>query len=133
MMRRLHALLGIVGVIAFLATGIYMRRYPAGMQSLDGGTRMVFRSRHIYLLLASLLNLAFGIYLRPASSLARRSAQVFGSMLILTAPAFLLAAFFQEPHRPEPGGPFAFTAVIGLFVGTICHTLAGEPVEVPRP
>jgi hypothetical protein len=35
------------------------------MPALDGGTRMHCRSRHIYLLLASLLNLGLGTYLRP--------------------------------------------------------------------
>jgi hypothetical protein len=126
MMRRLHRIVGIVGVIAFLATGLYMRRYPSGMASLDGGTRMLFRSRHIYLLLASLLNLGLGTYLRPSPRPSRRAAQVVASLPILAAPPLLLAAFFVEPYRPLPGAPFTLSAAIGLLVGTIAHALAGD-------
>jgi hypothetical protein len=126
MMRRLHTIVGIAGAIAFLATGLYMRRYPSGMASLDGGTRMLFRSRHIYLLLASLLNLGLGTYLHPSPRLSRRSAQVLASLPILTAPPLLLAAFFVEPSRPESGGPLTMSAVIGLLAGTIGHALAAD-------
>src|SRR5690242_18993664 len=99
-MRRLHNIVGIIGVIAFLATGLYMRRYPFGMASLDGGTRMLFRSRHIYLLLASLLNLGLGTYLLPSPTPSSRRAQVLASLPILAAPPLLLAAFFVEPSQP---------------------------------
>ena len=125
-MRRLHNVIGILGVVAFLATGFYMRFYPSGMASLGSGTRMVFRSRHIYLLLASLLNLGVGAYIRTSSTVWRRTAQRIGSFLILTAPPLLLAAFFLEPSRTEPGGPFTQTAVIGLFAGTMCHAFARD-------
>ena len=125
-MTRLHKIVGIVGVIAFLATGLYMRRYPSGMASLDGGMRMLFRSRHIYLLLASLLNLGLGTYLRPSPRRSRRAAQVLASLPILAAPPLLLAAFLVEPYRTAPGGPFALSAVIGLLGGTIGHALAAD-------
>jgi hypothetical protein len=126
MMRRLHNIVGIIGVIAFLATGLYMRRYPSGMASLDGGTRMLLRSRHIYLLLASLLNLGLGTYLHPSPRRSRRVAQALASLPILAAPPLLLAAFFVEPTQPEPGGPFTLSAVIGLLAGTIGHALAAD-------
>jgi hypothetical protein len=111
-------------VIAFLATGLYMRRYPSGMASLDGGTRMLFRSRHIDLLLASLLNLGLGTYFHPSPRLSRRSAQAFASLPILAAPPLLLAAFFVEPSRPLPGATITLSAAIGLLAGTIGHALA---------
>jgi hypothetical protein len=132
MMRRIHKVVGIIGVLAFLATGLFMRRYPGGLASLDGGIRMMFRSRHIYLLLASLLNLGLGTYSGPSATTWRRYGQILGSSPILAAPPLLLVAFFREPSRPELGGPFTTSAVIGLFAGTICHSLAGLQPPGPR-
>jgi hypothetical protein len=91
-MRRLHNLVGILDVPAFLATCLSMRRYPGGMATPDGGTRMPFRSRHIDLLPASLLNLGMDVSLRTSSRIWTRFVQVFGALLILAAPSLLATA-----------------------------------------
>jgi hypothetical protein len=124
-MGRLHRAVGLLGVVAFLATGLYMRYFPDGMTSIADGTRMMFRSRHVYFLLSSLLNLCLGTYIRPSTRAIRREAQVFGSLLILVGPPLLLTAFFQEPFRSQLGGPFATAAVFGLFLGIVIHAFAG--------
>ena len=59
-MKRLHLIIGLTVVVIFLLTGQYME-YVHNRLLLDG-TRMLYRSRHIYLLLAGLLNLILGIY-----------------------------------------------------------------------
>jgi hypothetical protein len=55
-MRKLHLIVGLAGVAVFLATGLYMHaRFPA----LYGGNealRFMYRANHVYLLLASLIN-----------------------------------------------------------------------------
>jgi hypothetical protein len=124
-MKAAHRIVGLVGVATFLATGAYMRRYYPGMDGLDGGTRMLFRSRHIYLLLASLLNLGLGTYYRPFAGMWRRLSQVAGSCLILAAPPLLAAAFFREAPRSDLDRPFTNPAIFGLFVGTLGHALGG--------
>ncbi|HEY3136804.1 MAG TPA: hypothetical protein VGL29_12315 [Blastocatellia bacterium] len=60
---------------------------------------MLFRSAHIYILLAGLLNISFGTYLRLSESRHKKAVQVFGSICVLIAPAALLAAVFYEPYR----------------------------------
>ena len=52
-MRRFHLGAGLLGVLAFLATG----QYHEHLRGMDDAQRLLFRSAHIYLLLASLLNL----------------------------------------------------------------------------
>src|SRR5262249_56697175 len=62
-MRRLHLVVGLVGLLAFLASGQYMDLGYDHLRRLDDTRRMLFRSTHIYLLFAALLNLALGLYL----------------------------------------------------------------------
>jgi hypothetical protein len=125
-MSRAHRLVGLIGILAFLATGVYMRRSFPGKPDLDSGTRMFFRSRHIYLLLASLLNLGLGTYSSPSAVRWRRILQVVGSCLILAAPPLLLIAFAHEPTRSDRHIPWSRPAIIALFAGTLLHAFAGR-------
>jgi hypothetical protein len=52
-MRRFHLGVGLLGVIAFVGTG----QYHEHLRGMTDAQRLLFRSTHIYLLLASLLNL----------------------------------------------------------------------------
>jgi len=47
-MRRIHLILGLLGVIAFLLTGQFMRHHSPPMQLLTPELRMMYVSRHIY-------------------------------------------------------------------------------------
>jgi len=122
-MKRFHIVFGLIVVIVFILTGQYMEY--VGNPLLSDGTRMLYRSRHIYLLLAGLLNLGIGSYFTPRPGGWRRTLQVIGSVLIVLAPGFLLAGFFYEP----PKGPNQTTiAPLGIFavaIGTVLHWLSG--------
>jgi hypothetical protein len=124
-MRRLHLSIGLAGIAGFLLTGVLMRLQSPGMAELDDGTRMLFRSRHIYFLLASLVNLGIGIYYQPLGSGYWRWLQFGGSCLILLAPILLIGAFFTEAPRSEMNGHLAAPAIICIFVGTLAHALSG--------
>jgi hypothetical protein len=91
-MKRLHLIFGVVVVIVFLLTGQYMEYVHNRL--LPDGTRMLYRSRHIYLLLAGLLNLVIGIYFVARPRGWRRKLQIVGSVLIVLSPGLLLAGFF---------------------------------------
>jgi hypothetical protein len=136
-MRRLHLWIGIGGVIIFLGTGQYMSHVVGPLHDLDSTTRLLYRSAHIYLLLASLVNVALGCYLQPRPSRWRRWLQQTGSFLVLVVPFLLLAAFFVEPTLTDLQRPFARPAIIGLFVGMLTHLLSGAgmrpiPKEIER-
>jgi hypothetical protein len=123
--KRLHLVIGLIGIVAFLGTGVSMRLRQPNMLELDGGARMLYRSRHIYLLLSGLLNVALGTYYGSSGRTWRRRFQSIGSCLILTAPPLLLAAFVVEPHRSGLSLPFTRPAIIGVLVGTLLHSVGG--------
>jgi hypothetical protein len=103
--KRVHLFVGMIGVIVFLGTGLYMLLVLHGLQGVSALPRMLFRSSHIYILLTSFINLALGFYL-PDSG--RPSALRFtGSILILIAPVLMTLAFFIEPGLADFERPFA--------------------------
>jgi hypothetical protein len=128
-MKQLHLIVGLVAVVTFLRTGVFMRLHQPSLGEMDGGTRMLYRSRHVYLLLAGLLNLALGTYCRASERTWRRRLQSIGSCLILAAPPLLLAAFVRGPHGPDPAQPFTSPAIIGLLAGTLLHAVGGGRSE----
>jgi hypothetical protein len=56
-MKRVHLICGIAAVFVFLLTGQYMAIYQGHLQGMADLPRMLFRSRHIYILFTGLLNL----------------------------------------------------------------------------
>lgn len=119
--RLSHQTLGVLTVIAFLLTGQYMDFYEPAMPELDRGVRMMFRSTHIYILLAGLLNIAIGVNLSFSKTRWRKALQLIGSYLIVAGPFMLIAAFFYEPVHTDLRRPITEPAMIGLLTGTLCH------------
>ena len=122
-LRRLHLAVGIAGIIAFILTGQYMRR-AIDMESMRDLPRMLYRSAHIYLLLASLLNLMLGFYLREAGGGWRSWVRRIGSAPILLAPPLFLMAFASEPQLADFSRPYAIPAVVACLLGVILHTIS---------
>ena len=126
-MRRFHLYFGIAVVIVFLLTGQYMEYVHNS--SLPDGPRLLYRSRHIYLLLSGLINLSLGAYLTDRPIGWRRNLQIIGSVLLTTGPVLLLIGFFKEPAR---GPEQTFVAPIGIYVtalGTVLHVVGGKRQE----
>jgi len=83
---------------------------------------MMYVSRHIYLLGASLVNLTLGLYLQLSAPGWRRTLQVVGSFLILSSAMALLLAFLSEPALGLAGrGWRSFFGLIALFAGVLSH------------
>jgi len=118
-MKRIHFVFGLVLVLVFLLTGQYMEYVHN--RTLPDGVRVLYRSRHIYLLFNALINITLGLYVLYAPSGWRRSLQITGSVLIIVAPAFLLVGFFYEPPR---GANQTIVAPYGIFataIGMLLH------------
>jgi len=124
-MKRLHLYVGAFTLAAFLLTGQYMEYLDVRSGVMGEGARMMFRSRHIYLLLAGLVNLCVGSYFVCRAGLWRRRLQLVGSVFILAAPLLLLAAFFTEPGAPGLRRHFTLPAIIVLAVGTLLQAFSG--------
>jgi len=124
-MKRLHLLVGASVLFVFLLTGQYMDYLDVRSGVLGETARVMFRSRHIYLLLAGLVNLGVGSYFHERERGWRRSLQLLGSALVVVAPLLMLAAFFSEPGMPGLRRHFTLPAVVILSVGTLLHALSG--------
>jgi len=124
-MRRIHVTIGMLGVIAFLITGQVMARHVPNIHTLSAEIRMMYVSRHIYLLGAALVNLVLGIYLQMQPPGWRRGMQQMGSLLILLSVAPLLMAFISEPAMGIAGRSWrSYFGMIALFAGVMAHMVA---------
>ena len=124
-MRRIHLIIGLLGVIAFLLTGQFMKHHHPRMEELSAEVRMMYVSRHIYLLGASLVNVVLGLYLQVHPPGWRRVLQQIASVVILLSPLSLLISFFAEPAFGLAGRSWrSYFGLIGLFVGVMTHIVA---------
>ena len=114
------------------ATAASMAFYYPRMDELNDGARMLFRSRHIYILLAGLVNVGVGAYFSYRTKLWRRVLQWTGSSLIIIAPLLLIGAFFYEPTKTGLPRPLTLPGIVSLFVGALCHLFSGVWAEPRR-
>ena len=118
-----HRLLGLGTIGLFLLTGVLMRRQHLHLLPADSGLRMLFRSRHVYLLFSGLVNLALGMrFLLPPAGRGSMVALV-GSILALASPVLLAAAFFIEPMGSGQFGPVSALGVFAAFLGVLAYSL----------
>ena len=120
--QRAHWITGTATLVVFLLTGAYMRwiRVPPVPQ-LDDVTRAVYRSRHLFILLSSGLNLALAL----APSSKQRARQVV-SGLVLATPVLFLMAFIFEPAQGIHGAPFSQIALYLLFAAAVILVWMGR-------
>lgn len=125
MLRRSHLIAGIAAIVAFLLTGQLLGHHHPSMEQLSPEMRMMYVSRHIYLLTGALVNAVLGLYLQLQPSTWRRALQVIGSILILTSVLLLTMAFLTEPPLGMAGrGWRSLIGMVALFVGVMTHLVA---------
>jgi hypothetical protein len=128
-LRAAHLVVGAITVGAFLVTGLVMYSHEPPLSAMNWGDRLLFRSRHIYLLSAGLVNLALGIRYALPDGAARRGAAVAGSLLALASTMLLFFAFFAEPMAGRGPGHLSALGLYALFGGVALSTLAGLGVR----
>lgn len=124
-MRRFHQIFGLLLIIVFLLTGQYMDIYLNHLIGVEDGMRMLYRTRHIFILLTGLLNLGLGAYFTYRQELWRRLLQVSGSGLIILASFLFIIAFFYEPTLTGLHTPLSHWGTYTIFAGTFLHLLSG--------
>ena len=125
-MRRLHLLIGSSALTAFLASGAYMELHFHHLSGFDEATRLLFRSTHIYLLFAALLNLALGTCAERRDLGWRRWTRRIGSVLVMVAPILCVLAFLREPWLTRLSRPYTVPAVIICVAGVLCHVVSNS-------
>jgi len=122
---RFHRWFGVALVVAFLLTGQYMETLV--VHDMAAGPRLLYRSRHIYILMAALINLALGASIARRETRSPRVAQTIGSVLLALGSLLLLAAFFADPGQVDRvpfDVPFSRFGIYGVAAGTVLHALA---------
>jgi len=137
-MRRFHQVFGWAIFIIFLLTGQYMRIYHNRLAGTEDGVRMLYRSRHIYILLAALLNIALGLYFTYAAERWRRGLQLTGSVVIVITTLLLIPAFFLEPGVGPDKTRLSYFGIIGMALGLLlhfmgAHRMAAAGAQRPAP
>lgn len=124
-MKRVHFIVGALGLVVFLLTGQYMHLVYDHLRGMDDAPRMLFRASHIYILLSSVVNLAFGVYSGHSYSGFKKHIQKIVSALVMGAPFFLIAGFFIEPHMTEFARPYTRYGLYALFAAGVLLTILG--------
>jgi hypothetical protein len=118
-----HRTLGLIAIALFIVTGLVMRHHHVALLPVDSGLRMLFRSRHIYLLFSGLVNLSLGMgFALPSKGRGSRIA-LAGSLLTLSAPVLLAAAFFLEPMSSGQAGPVSALGIFAALIGVLSYSL----------
>jgi hypothetical protein len=131
-MKKVHLMVGVLLVIAFLLTGQYMDKFHNHLVNMPDGPRMLYRTRHIFILLTGLLNLVIAAYFTLRSKTWRRTLQVVGSGLIFTAGILFIVAFFYEPGFINLYTPLSHWGVEAIIAGTVFHLLSGAGEKCDR-
>ena len=132
-MKRIHLIFGVFVVLAFLLTGQYMDKYYNHLAGLADGPRLLYRTRHIFILLAGLLNLGLGAYFTYRTQTWRRTLQLLGSLLIFTASFLFLIAFFYEPGLTDLHTPLSHWGTYTIATGAVFHVISGAGQDKKRP
>jgi hypothetical protein len=124
-MKKAHLIFGVLIVIAFLLTGQYMDKFYNHLHGMADGPRLLYRTRHIFILLSGLLNLGIGAYFTYRVEPWARAMQLLGSLLIFTAPVLFLIAFFYEPNLGNNlHTPFSHWGTYTIATGAVLHVVS---------
>ena len=123
-LQYIHLVTGLIFLVFFLLTGGYLYSNFPEIYEKNETMRFMYCSNHIYILMAGLMNLGLGSYIRHLESPKLKMAQYFGSGLIVISPAILLLAFFIEPIEMSVDRPITFLGILTLLVGIVIHSFS---------
>jgi len=117
---RAHWIVGLLTLLMFPLTGQYMR-HVADVPHLDAIPRLIFRSRHLLLLVAGVANIAL------SNSQPFHRAQRVASLLIMISPPLLIAAFFIDPARGLHSSTVFRLAMYSLWIAGVILAIVNRP------
>lgn len=123
-LRMAHLVVGALTIGAFLVTGLVMYGHEPALSTMDWGDRLLFRSRHIYILAAGLVCLSLGLHYDLPVAPPRRALAIAGSLLALTSAPLLFFAFFAEPMAGRGAGALSALGLYALFGGVVLNAFA---------
>jgi hypothetical protein len=142
--RTVHAFIGAFGVVAFVLTGQYMHWFRGQLHGMPDGTRMLYRSAHIYLLSASVANVLLGCYFQPGTDPGVRRLQSCANVAMAALPMLFATSFFAESEggslvaalvsepadqRPQALSPGNNASRCGTLCGRSKPSVASKPAR----
>ena len=124
-MRYGHLIFGIVVFVTFLVTGKFMRVDFPDKEIIPQHFRMLMRSRHIYILLSSLIHIVLGVYLQIHAGVWRRVSQIFGSLLLVAGSVLFVWAFIYETYEVRHFSEISRFALYVSLAGAALHLIGG--------
>src|SRR5262245_22156973 len=122
MRNRAHLIVGILTLLGFIGTGVWLRVHVKELVEGPEAVRIAYRANHIYLLMSGLINLVMGAYSGPVDW--KRWVRCVASGLVLGAPAVLGVAFAIEPAGGKFDRPITRAGVVALAVGVVAHAIS---------
>lgn len=87
--------------------------------------RLLMRSRHIYILLSSLIHLCLGVYLQIHAQIWRKFVQILGSVLLILGSILFVWAFIHETYATGHFSDISRFALYTTLWGTVFHLFGG--------
>jgi len=123
-MKKVHLIFGFAVVIVFLLTGQYMDKHFHHLVGMPDAPRLLYRTRHIFILLSGLLNIGIGAYFTYRKETWQRAIQLLGSLFIFTASVLFLIGFFYEPNRGDLRTPLSHYGAYAIAAGVLLHVIS---------
>ena len=102
-----------------------MNRYYNHMVGVPDGIRLLYRTRHIFILLSGLTNLGIAAYFTYRDEFWRRALQMVGSGLTFLSSSLFIVAFFYEPGLGNLRTPLSHWGTYSIVAGVVLHALSG--------
>jgi hypothetical protein len=120
-----HLIFGLLLFWAFTVTGQYMRADFPDKSEIDQSLRILMRSRHIYILLSSLIHIVLGVYLQLRPNIVQRIFQCLGSTLLVISSGLLVWAFIAETYETREYTNISRWGLYAALAGVIAHLIGG--------
>jgi hypothetical protein len=123
--KRAHLVIGILLFIAFCVTGKLMRIDFPDKDVIPQDLRLLMRSRHIYILFASLMHLLLGIYLRIENDKMIKPLQYAGSFILIVSGVVLIFGWWTETYQLQHFSDVSRQGIYAALAGVGLHLIAG--------
>ena len=120
-----HLIFGLVLFIVFTITGRFMRADFPDKTEIDQTLRVLMRSRHIYILLSSLIHIGLGIYVQARPQTIRKILQISGSTVLASASVLLVYAFIVETYQIQNYSNYSRWGLYLSLAGIGLHLIGG--------
>ena len=113
-LQNLHLAVGAIGLVVFAVQGHFMDT-TLGVSNLPDGPRLMYRTAHLYLMMASVINILMALLPTESGSGWRARLVTLCGLVFLVAPFLFLLSFIIESNDPQFMRPITVFTHYGVF------------------